>query len=570
MAKGGEFILPDASKDVFTVHDLTEEQNMFRFSLKKFMTNEVLSQSDKIESKDWDVTRSLLLGIGGLGALGVEVPEEYGGAGLDKTTAAILAEEVGGQGSFACTVLADTGIGLLPILLFGTEEQKKRFVPGIVAGKLIGAYCLTESGAGSDAKAIKTKAVLSDDGRAHILNGEKIFVTGGGLADVYTVFAKVGDDKEITAFIVERGFAGIEVGKEEHKMGILGSSTTSLKLTDVRVSIENVLGQIGEGFNIAMNILNLGRFKLGSACLGGAKQSFSESLGYSKTRKQFGVTIGTFGATRNKLCRMAALIYGMEAIVYRTAGLMDGAISAVGQNDPQAMMKAIREYAGEASMVKVFCSEAGHDIALENVMIHGGNGFMKDYPAERHLRDSIINMIFEGTNPVNRLLMVKEIMKKMAISLIQEGKKIQSEILSGPVSLSTDLDQLAVLESQLKGAKKALIAGGGSVIQKFGLKLVDNDNQEVVMLIADCMTRIYVLDSALAVYTKHKREQDEYLTRYLFHIFLPEIERDIKTLVAMGLEGDEQKTILVAVRKLFKYSPENLLYLNKKIAEKFG
>lgn len=569
MAKGGEFVLPDAPKDVFTVHDFTEEQNMFRSSFREFMTNEVLSRSDKIESKDWDVTRSLLLGMGRLGALGVEVPEAYSGAGLDKTTAAILAEEVGQQGSFACSVLADTGIGLLPVLLFGTDEQKKRFVPGIVGGKLIGAYCLTESGAGSDAKAIKTKAVLSDDGSAYILNGEKAFVTNGNLADVYTIFAKVGDDKEITAFIVERRFAGVEVGKEEQKMGIIGSSTAPLKLTDVRVPVENILGQVGEGFNIAMNILNLGRFKLGAACLGGASLCFSESLKYSKIRKQFGVTIGTFGATRNKLCRMAALIYGMKAIVYRTAGLMDGAISAVGQNDPQAMMKAIREYAGEASVVKVFCSEAGHDIALENVMIHGGNGFMKDYPAERHLRDSIINMIFEGTNPVNRLLIVKEIMKRMTVGLMQEGKKIQSEILSGPVLLNTDSDQLAVLESQLKGAKKALIVGGGSVIQKFGLKLVDNDNQEVVMLIADCLIHIYVLDSALAVYTKHRREKDEHLTRYLFHIFLPEIERNIKTLIAMGLEGDEQKTILVAIRKLFKYSPENLLYLNKKIAEKF-
>ncbi len=571
MAKGGEFVLPDAfdPDNTFTTYDLTDEQRIFRDALKEFMAREVLPQTDKIESKEWDLTRKLLLQLGELGALGVEVPEQYDGMGLDKTTAAIFAEEMGWQGSFACTVLATTGIGLLPILLFGTEEQKKRFIPGVVAGRLVGAYSLTEAGAGSDAKSIKTRAVLRDDGRAYILNGEKMFVTNGGLADYYVVFAKVGEGAEITAFIVERGFLGVRVGKEEHKMGILGSSTTSMGLDNVCVPLENIVGEVGKGFNIALNILNLGRFKLGAACLGGARQCFGESLKYSRERKQFGLSIGAFGAIRQKLCRMAALIYGMEAIVYRTVGLIDTAINAVDKNDSKALMNAIREYAAECSLVKIFCSEADYEIATENVQIHGGNGFMKDYPAERHLRDSVINMIFEGTNPVNRLVAVNEALQRMAPFLMQEGKKIQGELLSAPVLSDSSSDMVEVLKLQVSGAKKALVASGGGIFQKLGKKLADPDNQEVVILMAECLMYIYVLDSALAVFAKHKKERDGYLTRLLFHVFLPEIEKRVKSLIAMGSEGDEQRTLFTAVRKLFKYSPENILFLDRKIAENF-
>lgn len=573
MAKGGEFVLPGNTlidlDSVFTTYDFTDEQRVFRGSLKKFMTREVLPQTDKIESKDWNLIKKLLLQLGELGALGVEVPEQYGGMGLDKTTAAVFAEEMGWQGSFACTALATTGIGLLPILLFGTEEQKKRFIPGVVVGRLIGAYSLTEAGAGSDAKAIKTRAVLRDDGRAYILNGEKIFVTNGSLADYYIVFAKVGDGTDITAFIVERGFLGVTIGREEHKMGILGSSTTSLRLDNVCVPLENIVGEIGKGFNIALNILNLGRFKLGAACLGGAKQCFGESLKYSRERKQFGVAIGTFGAIRQKLCRMTALIYGMEAVIYRTAGLIDAAINAVDKNDSKALMNAIREYAAECSLVKIFCSETDHEIATENVQIHGGNGFMKDYPAERHLRDSVINMIFEGTNSVNRLVAVNEALQRMAPFLMQEGKNIQGELLSAPASSDSSTDMVEFLKLQLKGAKKALVASGGGIFQKLGKKLADPDNQEVVILMAECLMYIYVLDSALAVLAKHKKEGDEYLTRLLFHMFLPKIEKRVKSLIAMGSEGDEQKTLFAAVRKFFKYSPEDILFLDRKIAESF-
>ena len=530
MAKGGEFLLPSETltnlNDVFTVYDFTEDQRLFRDSLKEFMAGEVLPQTDKIESKDWSLIKTLLLQLGESGALGVEIPEQYGGQGLDKATAAIFAEEMGWQGSFACTVLATTGIGLLPILFFGTEEQKNRFVLGVAEGKLIGAYSLTEAEAGSDARSVKTRAVFQDDGKSYILNGEKIFVTNGSLADYYIVFAKVGEGTDITAFIVERGFSGVEVGPEEHKMGILGSSTTPLNLNNVSVPVGNVVGEVGRGFNVAMNILNLGRFKLGAACLGGAKQCFGDSLKYSRERKQFGLLIGSFGAVRQKLCRMAVLIYGMEAVVYRTVGLIDAAINSVDKNDPKALMNAIREYASECSLVKIFCSEVGNEIAVENVQIHGGNGFMKEYPAERHLRDSVINMIFEGTNSINRLVAVNEALQRMAIFLIQEGKEIQNELLSAPPVLSdSSLDIVEILKSQIKGAKKALVASGGSLFQKLGKKLADPDNQEVVILMAECLMYIYVLDSALAVFAKHKKEKDEYLTRLLFNMFLPEIER---------------------------------------------
>lgn len=573
MAKGGEFLLPSNTlinlDCVFTAYDFTEEQNMFRASLKEFMAREVLPQTDKIESKDWGLIKKLLFQLGELGALGIEVPEQYGGQGLDKTTAAIFAEEMGWHGSFACTALAGTGIGLMPILFCGTEEQKNRFVSGVVEGKLIGAYSLTESGSGSDAKSIKSKAVLRGDGKAYILNGEKVFVTNGSLADYYIVFAKVGEEKDITAFIVERGFLGVEIGPEEHKMGILGSSTTSLNLNNVVVPVENVVGEVGKGFNIALNILNLGRFKLGAACLGGAKQCFEESLNYSRERKQFGLPIGSFGAIRQKLCRMAALIYGMEAMVYRTAGLIDAEISNIDKNDSKALMGAIREYASECSLVKIFCSEADYEIATENVQIHGGNGFMKDYPAERHLRDSIINMIFEGTNSINRLVAVTEALQRMTPFLIQEGKKIQAELLSISVLPDVPSDIVEVLGLQINGAKKALVVSGGGIFQKLGKKLTNPDNQEIVILVAECLMYIYVLDSALAVLAKYKRENDEYLTRLLFHMFLPETEKRVKTLVAMGSEGDEQRILFAAVRKIFKYSPENILVLNRKVAENF-
>ena len=571
MAKGGEFILPsDVLPDIFTVDDFTDEQKLFEDMLGDFVTREVIPQSEKIESKDWDLTRILNLKLGELDALGTEVPEEFGGTNFGKVAAAIFAEKMGWQGSLACTELAGTGIALLPLVLFGSKEQKQRFIPGVVVGKAIGAYSLTEAGSGSDAKSISAKAVLTGDGRSYVLNGSKIWVTNGSLADYFIVFAKVdGDEKKITAFIVEKGFSGIHVGSEYHKLGILGSSTAPLTLTDVLVPLENVLGQVGAGWDIAMNVLNLGRFKLGAACLGGAEQCFQESLKYSQERKQFKVTIGSFGGIRQKLCRMSALIYGMESVVYRTAGLLDVAISAVDHADSKALMNAIREYAAECSLVKVFCSEVQYEIATENVRVHGGNGFMKEYPAERHLRDSVINPIFEGTNEVNRPLAVKEALGRMAGSLMQEGKKIREEILATP---ATDIPEgiVEILKSQLKGAKKAVIASGGGIYQKFGTKLIDWDNQEILVLLADCLMYLYVLDSALAVFEKHANEKREYLTRYLFNAFLPEIEKRVKGLAATGFEGDELRTMLAATRKLFKYSPENILELDRKIAENFS
>ena len=566
--KGGSFIFLKPDSDIFTAYDLTEDQRMIRDTLKDFMANEVLPQTVRIESKEWDVTRNLLLKLGELGVLGIEVPEQYGGQNLDKTTAAILAEELGWQGSFACTVLADTGIGMLPIVLFGNEEQKNRFLPSIVSGKIIGAYSLTESGAGSDAKAITTKAVLREDGRAYQLNGEKIFVTNGRLADFYILFAKVGDDREITAFIVEREFPGVEVGNEEHKMGILGSSTTSVSLFNVSVPVENILGRVGEGFSIAMNTLNLGRFKLGAACLGGSRQIFYEALKYSRERKQFQVPIDTFGSIRKKLCQIAALIYGIESMVYRTAGLLDKAVSEVDLGNSRATMEAIREYAGECSIVKVWCSESNYQNAVANVEIHGGNGFMKDYSAERHLRDSVINMIFEGTNSINRLLLVKEFLKKFGMGLISEKEKMWKETTSvSPFEATNDV--VLRLCTQLERAKKVFIIVSGLIMKKFGFTLSENDNQEAVILLADCLINLYVLDSALAVYVKHRKEKDQYLTRYLFHLILPVLERDVMSLVVLGSEADQYRDAFADIRPLLSYEPENVLNLNKKITENF-
>src|SRR3989344_5354419 len=412
MARGGEFVLPSSKlPDIFTVSDFTQEQLMVRDTVRNFVANEIMKDDKivkRIESKDWGFSRELLKKLADLGLLGAEIPEEYGGQGLDKVMGAIIAEEIAKQGSFACTFLAHTGIGTLPIRFFGTEEQKKKYLPKLVSGEWVAAYCLTESGAGSDAGGVKTVAIKNND--FYILNGTKIFVTNGGFADLFIVFAQV-KDFGLTAFIVEKSWPSVNVRGEEHKIGIQGSSTASVDFDNVVVPESNLLGETGKGFKIALNILNLGRFKLAAACLGGGRMGLEQSLKYSQERKQFGKSICKFGAIRQKLALMAAKIYAMESVVYRTAGHLEEAIGKVEANDSKAILKAIEEFVVECSLVKVFCSEALDFIVDENVQIHGGSGFCEGNP-ERQYRDSRINRIFEGTNEINRLLAVGMLLKK--------------------------------------------------------------------------------------------------------------------------------------------------------------
>lgn len=565
MAKGGEFVLPGNLPDIFTVKDFSEEHKLIRDTIREWVANNLTVDEAvrRIESKDLSFSRELMKGLADLGFLGAEVPEEYGGQGLDKVTGAIIAEEVAKEGSFATTFLAHTGIGTQPIRFFGTEEQKKKYLPKLVSGEWIASYCLTESGAGSDASGVRTVAVKNND--YYILSGTKIFVTNGGFADLLIVFAQV-KDYGLTAFIVEKSWLSVNVGVEEHKMGIRGSSTVMVSFDNVIVPEGNVLGELGKGFKIALNILNLGRFKLGAASLGGAKFALEQSLRYSKERKQFGHHISDFGAVREKLARMAAKIYAMDSVVYRTAGNLEEAIGKVDANDSRAVLKAIEEFVIECSVVKVSCSEALDYIVDENVQIHGGSGFCEGNP-ERHYRDSRINRIFEGTNEINRLLAVGMLLKKAAMGglpLMPAIKKVVAESMTPSMAIEPE-DVIEKLTYYLNNAKKVVLLAAGSAYEKFGLKL--EEHQIVLMNLSDCLINIFEMESSLAALAKNKTDSDTLLVQMIFNDGLFSLERLVRETISMCSEGDNQKTALAMVRRLLKFTPVNKEELSNKIAD---
>ena len=559
----------DAPAAVFTIADLTPEQIEIRSTIRAFMDDEVQAKSDTIESKDLALTRELFRKLGELGFLGIEVPDAFGGMDMDKVTAALVGEEVGKQGSFACTFLDHTGIGTAPIMYFGTREQKERYLPGLVSGALMGAYALTEAGSGSDANAARTTAVLSPDGSVYTLRGEKMFVTSAAFADVFTVFAQISG-VGLTAFIVERGYPGVSFGKEEVKMGIKGSSTATMVLDDVPVPVTNLLGQAGQGLKIALNVLNFGRFKLGAASLGAARMCLEVAATYALERKQFKKSIRSFGLIRQKLARMAADIFAMESVVYRTAALLDDATKSVDANDSAAVLKAIGDCAVECSAVKVFCSEALYRIADETVQVHGGYGYVASYPAERFLRDARINRIFEGTNEINRLLSFAMLMRKAMkgeVPLLQEGAKIKDELMG--MSAAQEPDDIAGrLLFRLNGSKKAALMVSDAVVKSLGPALMGDaadDHQEVIGMLADVLIPVYVLDSVLGAYAKAPSSQNEAKTRLLFAQLIPEVELNARNALACVLEGDDLRMHLGFIRKLLKYTPENTLALDRAI-----
>jgi butyryl-CoA dehydrogenase len=576
---GGSFLLEERqTADVFTPEDFSEQHRMIGQTAEEFSVNEILPQAEKIEHKDYSVSRDLLKKAGDLGLSGVEVPEAYGGLEMDKVTAAIIADHIAKYAGFATTWGAHSGIGMLPIVYFGTEEQKKKYLPRLAAGETVGAYALSEATSGSDALNCRARAVLSPDGKHYILNGEKMWITNAGFADLFTVFAKI-DGEKFSAFLVERGFPGFSTGAEEHKMGIRGSSTCPVILNDCKVPVENLLGEIGKGHVIAFNILNVGRFKLGAMCVGGARVSIESAVSYAKQRKAFGKTIGDFGLVREKIANMATLIYVGESLVYRTVGMMDELLSQIDSASPEAakeQRKAIEEYAVECSILKVWGSEMIDYVVDETLQIYAGYGFVEEYPAERAYRDARINRIFEGTNEINRLIITGFLLKRAMsgqLPLMPAIKKLMDEVLSGP-SMGEEIEGPLAEERKLVAqAKKLGLFVSGAATQKYMAAI--QDQQEVMGAIADMTIEIYAMESAVLRAQKMVEQKGEAasalpvaMTQVYLTQALEKVEAAARKVIAGVAEGDMLRTQLAIVRRLSKHEPFNTIALRQQIAQK--
>jgi alkylation response protein AidB-like acyl-CoA dehydrogenase len=573
LVQGGEFLIADRTPDeVFTPEDFTEEHRMIAETTRQFIDNEVIPHIDDLEKHDWKLARELVRKAADLGLIGANIPEEYGGLGLDQTSGALVGENIGRCASFATTLGAESGIGLLPIIYFGTEAAKVKYLPKIASGELITAYALTEAGSGSDAMAAKATARLSDDGTHYILNGEKMFITNGGFADIFIVFAKVDGDK-FSAFIVERQ-EGLSPGAEEHKMGIKGSSTTPLVLADAKAPLENLLGEIGKGHKIAFNTLNIGRFKLGAMCIGGMKLMLHESIRYANERQQFGKSISSFGAIKSKLGEMAIRTWVGEAMIYRTLGMIEAAIGDT--TDPDAKMRAIEEYSAECSIIKVALSEYCDYLADEMVQIFGGYGYSADYPAERAYRDSRINRIFEGTNEINRMLIPGRLMKSALsgkLALLPAAQALMDEILTPQMAGFDDDEGLLTAEGKLaKNAKKVGLMTLGTAAQKYMMKL--GDQQEILIGIADVIMDAYAMESAILRARKLAASAGEEaaaryidMTRVFCNDAVERIEARAKNTLAGMADGDELRTLLAALRRFTKLTPVNTIAARQRIAD---
>jgi alkylation response protein AidB-like acyl-CoA dehydrogenase len=573
VVQGGAFLIEDHTPDeIFTPEDFTEEHRMIAETTRQFIDNEVMPRIDELEKHDWELARELVQKAADLGLIGANIPEEYGGLGLDQTSGALVGENIGRSASFATTLGAESGIGLLPIIYFGTESAKQNYLPRIASGELITAYALTEAGSGSDAMAAKATARLSDDGTHYVLNGEKMFITNGGFADIFIVFAKVDGDK-FSAFIVEKQ-EGVSPGAEEHKMGIKGSSTTPLVLSDARTPVENLLGEVGKGHKIAFNILNIGRFKLGAMCIGGMKLMVHEATRYANERQQFGKSISSFGAIKSKLGEMAIRTWVGESMIYRTLGMIETAISDT--TDPDAKLKAIEEYSAECSIIKVALSEYCDFVADEMVQIYGGYGYSADYPAERAYRDSRINRIFEGTNEINRMLIPGRLMKSALsgkLKLLPAAQALMDEVLTPQMGTFDDDETLLAAEQKLaKNAKKVALMTLGTAAQKYMAKL--GDQQEILLGIADIIMDAYAMESAILRAQKLAASQgDEAAARYIdmTRVFcndaVERIEARAKNTLAGMAEGDELRTLLAALRRFTKLTPMNTITARQRIAD---
>ena len=559
--KGGSFLIEDRSpEEIFTPEDFTEEHQQIARTTDQFFFNEVLPHLERIEQKDFALVRQLLEKAGELGLLSIHIPEKYGGMELDMVSSVIVAEHISKNGSFAGSFGAHSGIGTSPIVFFGSEAQKASYLPRLARAELVGAYALSEAHAGSDALAARCRAELTPDGKLFVLNGEKMWITNGGFADLFTVFAKV-DGEKFTAFLVEKAFGGVSPGPEEKKMGIHGSSTTPLILADCRVPVENVLYEVGRGHVVAFNILNSGRLKLGAACVGGCKMLLQISARYAKERTAFGKSIAEFGLIQHKLAEMATKTFAAEGILYRTAGMIDALYAESDPDAPDSARKAIEEYAVECAINKVYGTEALDYVVDEAVQTYGGYGYHRDYPPERAYRDARVNRIFEGTNEINRLLTTGMLLKRALsgrLALIPAAQRLLSEVLSGPAA-SADV---------VGNIKKIALFVAGVAYQKHLQALADQ--QEVVAGISNILTEAFVAETAHLRTRKmnQPRPQAEDMTAVLLYDSMNRAEAEAKTVLAACAEGDTLRTHLAVLRRFARQEPLDTIDLRRRIARR--
>ncbi|SNC77461.1 Acyl-CoA dehydrogenase [Hymenobacter gelipurpurascens] len=579
LVKGGEFIIKETdAQDVFTPADFSEEQNMMHQTALDFVEKEVQPLLERLDNHEEGLMRGLMEKAGQLGLFGVSIPEQYGGLDMDFTTSLRVTEGVGGGHSFPVAFAAHTGIAMLPILYFGNEEQKAKYLPGLTSGELMGAYCLTEPGSGSDALGAKTKAIPTEDGEFYVLNGQKMWITNGGFADVFIVFAQVDGDK-FTGFIVERNTPGLSLGNEEHKMGIKGSSTRQVFLSDVKVPKSAVLGEIGKGHLIAFNILNIGRIKLAAACLGATKMASTLSIKYANERVQFKLPISKFGAIKFKLAQQAVRIYAVESAIYR-AGMdiarMEQELLAKGQSHNEALLGAAREFAVECAILKVEGSEVLDYVVDEGVQVYGGYGFSADYPMDRAYRDSRINRIFEGTNEINRMLAVDMILKKAMkgeLDLMGPAQAVQQELMAIPdFNLEEETGLFAAEKKTIAKLKKAILMVAGTAVQKYMNSLAKE--QEVLMNIADMAIKVYTAESTILRVEKEAGVKGEEavstqidIARVYLYDTVDQVNKFGKDAIGTMTEGDEQRLLAMGLKRFTKADLYNAKEARRRIAD---
>jgi alkylation response protein AidB-like acyl-CoA dehydrogenase len=577
LLKGGEYLIKEVScADVFIPEEFTDEQKQIAETTEQFIQNEIVPQIDEIEKQNFDLVIEGMRKCGELGLLMIDAPEEYGGLELDKATSMLVGEKISCGGSFSVAYSAHSGIGTLPLVYYGTPAQKEKYLGRIISGEWCAAYCLTEPGSGSDALGAQATAVLSPDGKHYILNGTKQFITNGGFAKLYTIFAKI-DKQHFTAFLVERDFEGLIIGPEEKKLGIKGSSTTQIILDNCKVPVENLLGEIGKGHKIAFNVLNIGRFKLGAGVTGAAKMAMVEGIKYANVRKQFNQPIASFGAIQEKIANMTAEIYASESLVYRLAGLLDTKLATIDKsvdNYYEEYLKGIEEYAPECAIAKVFCSEVLAMTVDEVVQIHGGYGFVSDYPAERYYRDERINRIFEGTNEINRLLIPGMILRKAMkgeLPLQSEAMKAFESLMTPSFEEIDDSVPFAAEKVLIKNLKTLFLILAGTGVQKYMDKLADE--QEILMAAADLAIQIFALESAVLRAEKASpaataRKQELYKAAVkVFAFTASEAAGSAARRGAFYIEeGDTLTMILSGVRRFAKYDATGLLQAKRTLA----